>query len=127
MKVVRNLMFIPFGLIIALSVVGFEQFRHPGTTMATIHVSAAWGGPATSERVRFVPCESTDFVGDEGDLSASKDRGQAPVLPRSIAHKLAYYASADLAVLAPRGWDCHGYGATGHFNSRFVPGTCKRK
>ncbi len=110
MKVIRNLVFIPFGLIIGLTVDGFEQPRHAGTTMAAIHVATAWGGTTESERVPFVGCETIDLGG--GDEEAPKDRGQAPVLPRPVAHKLVYYASAELGVLAPRGWHCHGYTRT---------------
>lgn len=113
MKAIRNLVFIPFGLIIGLTVDGFEQPRHAGTPMAAIHVATAWGGTAASERVPFVGCEASDFANTGDDLPAPKDRGQAPVLPRPVAHKLAYYASADLAVLAPRGWHCHGYEQAG--------------
>jgi hypothetical protein len=109
MKVIRNLVLIPFGLIIGLTVDGFEQPQHAGTTMAAIHVATARGGTTTSERVPFVGCESGSFDGD--DLPAPKDRGYAPALPRSVADKLAYYASAEknLTVLAPRGWHCFGY------------------
>jgi len=79
--------------------------------MAAIHVSAAWGGTLASERVPFVPCETIDLGGGGGE-EAPKDRGQAPALPRPVAHELAYYASAELGVLAPRGWHCHGYTRT---------------
>jgi hypothetical protein len=112
MKAIRNLLFIPFGLIIGLTVDGFEQPRPAGTTMAAIRVSMAWGDTAASERVPFVPCETSAFNGEE-DLPAPEDSGQAPELPRPVALKLAYYASALSAVLAPRGWHCHSYGQSG--------------
>ncbi len=41
MKVIRNLVFIPFGLIIGLTVDGFEQPRHAGITMAAS--TPSWG------------------------------------------------------------------------------------
>jgi hypothetical protein len=66
---------------------------------------------ATSERVPFVACESD---GQVGPRSGPKDSGQAPTVPKSVAHDLAYYASTDLGVLAPRGWNCFGlYGSSG--------------
>jgi len=55
MKAIRNLVFIPFGFIIGLTVDVFEEHRHAGTTIAAVHVSTAWGGTAASERVPFVP------------------------------------------------------------------------
>jgi hypothetical protein len=108
MKAIRILVFMPFGLFIGLTVDGFEQPRHAGMPMAASHVATAWAGTAASERVLFVPCETTD-LGGGGDEEAPKDSGNTPVLPRPVAHELAYYASAELGVLAPRGWHCHGY------------------
>jgi len=65
----------------------------------------------TSERVPFVACQSD---GQVGPRSGPKDSGQAPTIPQSVAHDLAYYASTDLGVLAPRGWNCFGlYGSGG--------------
>jgi hypothetical protein len=65
MKLIRNLVFIPYGFLIGLTVNGFEQPRHARTPLAASHVSTAWGGTAASERVPFVPCETTDFVGEK--------------------------------------------------------------
>jgi len=88
MKVIRNLVFIPVGFIVGLTVDGFEQPHHAWTPLAAIHVATAWGGTAAYERVPFVPCETTyAFVGDVDLIPAPKDRGQAPVLPRPVAHE----------------------------------------
>lgn len=71
MKVNRNIVFIPFSLIIGLTVDGFEQPRHAGITMAAIQVSTALGGTA-SERVPFVGCEETSIVREEEKRSGSR-------------------------------------------------------
>ena len=43
-----------------------------------------------------------------------KNRVQSPTLPQALARSLAYYASAGLGVLAPRGWYCFElYGSSG--------------
>jgi hypothetical protein len=87
MKVIRNLVCIPFGLIIGLTIGGFEQPRPAEAPTAAIRVATAWGGTAASERVPFVPCKETSFVREEEDVPAPEDRGQAPVLPRPVAHE----------------------------------------
>jgi hypothetical protein len=72
---------------------------------------AGRGDAAASDRVPFVACASD---GQAGPRPGPKDSGHAPAVAPSLAGKLAYYASADLSVLAPRGWHCIGlYGSNG--------------
>jgi hypothetical protein len=62
-------------------------------------------------QVPFVGCASD---GQQGLLAAPDGKGQTPTAPAAVAGRLAYYASNDLAVLAPRGWHCFGlYGSNG--------------
>jgi hypothetical protein len=68
---------------------------------------AAAAGPA---RVPFVGCASD---GQQGPQPAPRS-GHVPTVPAAAAAQLAYYASGDLGVLAPRGWHCFGlYGSNG--------------
>lgn len=61
--------------------------------------------------VPFVGCASD---GQQGPLAAPDGKGQTPTAPAAVAGRLAWYASNDLAVLAPRGWRCFGlYGSNG--------------
>ncbi|MDO9336920.1 MAG: hypothetical protein Q7T61_11015 [Caulobacter sp.] len=61
--------------------------------------------------VPFVGCASD---GQMGPVEAPDGKGQSPTAPAAVAGRLAYYASGDLAVLAPRGWHCFGlYGSNG--------------
>jgi hypothetical protein len=62
-------------------------------------------------RVPFVGCASD---GQIGPIAAPRDNGTAPAVSRFEAKDLAYYASDDIGVLAPRGWYCLGLiGSTG--------------
>lgn len=56
-----------------------------------------------TERVPFVGCASD---GQMGPIAAPQDNGTAPRVRRSVASELAYYATANIGVLAPRGWHC---------------------
>ena len=59
---------------------------------------------AASPHVPFVGCPSD---GQTGPTRAPRARA-VPRVPAAQAPLLAYYASADLGVLAPRGWHCFG-------------------
>jgi hypothetical protein len=62
-------------------------------------------------RVPFVPCDSD---GQVGPIRGPKDNGKAPSVPDWAAPNLAYYATSEMGVLAPRGWHCFGmYGSAG--------------
>lgn len=74
---------------------------------------AALATPATAQDapVPFVGCASD---GQQGPLPAPDGKGQTPTAPAAVAGRLAWYASNDLGVLAPRGWHCFGlYGSNG--------------
>lgn len=59
----------------------------------------------------FVGCASD---GQLGPQPAPARPVRAPVILSSVSGRLAYYASRDLGVLAPRGWRCFGlYGSDG--------------
>jgi hypothetical protein len=52
--------------------------------------------------------------GQMGPIVSPKHIGHVPPVPLSVAGDLAYYASSDLGVFAPRGWHCFGlYGSRG--------------
>ena len=75
-------------------------------------LSCAFAGSALAQTapVPSVGCPSDGQTGPEPAPEIFK----APVLPSKAATRLAWYASADLAVLAPRGWKCLGlYGSNG--------------
>jgi hypothetical protein len=60
--------------------------------------------------VPFVGCASDGQVGPR----PAPRRTTVPAVPASATPSLAYYASADLGILAPRGWHCFGlYGSNG--------------
>lgn len=66
---------------------------------------------APVERVSFVGCPSD---GQQGPTPPPDAVGSTPVLPISAARHLAYYATSDMGVLAPRGWRCFGlFGSSG--------------
>jgi hypothetical protein len=74
---------------------------------ATVSANAA---PFTSA-VPFVGCAAD---GQTGPSSAPKKPAKMPRVVGSGASTLAYYASNELGVLAPRGWHCFGlYGSNG--------------
>ena len=65
----------------------------------------------TAAIVPFVGCASD---GQLGPLPASTRGREPPTAPLLQAPELAFYASADLGVLAPRDWHCVGlYGSNG--------------
>jgi hypothetical protein len=66
--------------------------------------AAAPHGAAPHGNVPFVGCPSD---GQTGPQPAPR-RGVVPRVPAAAAAHLAYYASSDLGVLAPRGWHCLG-------------------
>lgn len=76
-------------------------------------LALAWAGAASAAapaRVPFVGCPSDGQLGPQ----PAPARGTVPAVPPAAAAQLAFYASADLGVLAPRGWHCFGlYGSNG--------------
>jgi hypothetical protein len=67
-------------------------------------------GPAqafaeTAEAVAVVACPSD---GQLGPTPPAVGGAGTPTLPVSAARRLAYYVTAEMAVLAPRGWNCFG-------------------
>lgn len=73
----------------------------------TFVAAAAQASPGN---VPFVGCAADGQVGPV----AAPDAGPVPVVPPEAAPHLAYYASNDLGVLAPRGWHCfETYGSNG--------------
>jgi len=75
--------------------------------VALASAGAAWAAPPN---VPFVGCASD---GQTGPRPAPR-RATVPAVPAAAAPSLAYYASADLGVFAPRGWHCFGlYGSNG--------------
>jgi hypothetical protein len=72
---------------------------------------ASVAGPVPMAGVAFVSCSSDGQLGPQEGI---RDVGQAYHAPKAVASELAYYASADLGVLAPKGWHCFGlYGSNG--------------
>ncbi len=83
------------------------------TTACLMTLSAATANAQTipGATVPFVGCAAD---GQLGPVRAPRRSGPIPAVPASAAGRLAYYASKDLAVLAPRGWHCFGlYGPDG--------------
>jgi hypothetical protein len=74
-------------------------------------LALAWGGAAAAAGPASVP-----FVGcpSDGHRGRSRAARRRPAVPARLRAQLAYYASGDLGVLAPRGWHCFGlYGSNG--------------
>ena len=69
-------------------------------------LALGWGGAAAAAPVRvpFVGCPSD---GQQGPQPAPRN-GHVPSVSAAAAPQLAYYASRELGVLAPRGWHCLG-------------------
>lgn len=106
MKIIHGLVLIPLALTIGLTVDDSELLHSAG-----IRMPIALADQPPPQRASFVPCESDGMLGPS---PAPKDRGQSPTIPQALAHSLAYYASAGLEVLAPRGWYCFElYGSSG--------------
>lgn len=73
----------------------------------------AWGGAAAADGPASVPFVGCPSDGQQGPQPAPRS-GTVPAVPAAAAAQLAYYASGDLGVLAPRGWHCFGlYGSNG--------------
>jgi hypothetical protein len=107
MRVFQNHVWKPLALVVGLTV----QACDVETLRVEIHRPVASGDTFASERVPVVACESD---GQVGSRPGPNDSGLAPAVPQSVGLNLAYYASADLGVLAPRGWHCFGlYGSNG--------------
>lgn len=78
--------------------------------IAAFVAGAAAAAPPGSADVPFVGCPSD---GQTGPQPAPVHR-EVPRLGAVAASRLAFYASGDLGVLAPRGWHCFGlYGSNG--------------
>jgi hypothetical protein len=76
-------------------------------------LALAWGGAAAAAGPASVPFVGCPSDGQQGPQPAPR-RGAVPAVPAPAAAQLAYYASGDLGVLAPRGWHCFGlYGSNG--------------
>ena len=73
----------------------------------------AFAGAAASAAPAGVPFVGCASDGQSGPLPAPR-RVAIPTVPTAAASQLAYYASHDLGVLAPRGWHCLAlYGSNG--------------
>jgi hypothetical protein len=74
-------------------------------------VSGARSAEAQTSPVSFVGCKSDGQVGPQ---AAPQVPNVLPILQSSAASRLTWYASMDLGVLAPSGWNCFGlYGSNG--------------
>ena len=70
-------------------------------------LALAWAsaaGAARPARVPFVGCPQDGQLGPQ----PAPLRGNVPPVPAAAAEQLAFYASHDVGVLAPRGWHCFG-------------------
>lgn len=77
-----------------------------------IALALALAAAAPTAPVPFVGCASD---GQQGAQPAPRRRA-VPSVPAAAAAQLAYYASNELGVLAPRGWHCIGLeGSNGSF------------
>jgi hypothetical protein len=75
---------------------------------------AVLGASATLAAAATVPFVSCPSDGQTGPQPAPRKPAKMPDVPAAAAGKLAYYSSAQLGVLAPRGWHCAGiYGSSG--------------
>jgi hypothetical protein len=89
-----------------------EIVKVVGLVLSVFLLSAGPAGPARAQTipVPFVGCASDGQMGPKPAPTTAK----APRLPAETAARLAWYASDDLGVLAPRGWKCQGlYGSNG--------------
>lgn len=77
-----------------------------GLSLSIFLLSVSLGCSALAQTVpvSFVGCVSDGQMGPRPAPKTSK----APRLPVAVASRLAWYASGDLGVLAPRGWKCLG-------------------
>lgn len=83
-----------------------------GLSVLIFLLSAGLGCSALAQTVPvpFVGCVSDGQIGPKPAPMTSR----GPRLPVAVASRLAWYASDDLGVLAPRGWKCVGlYGSNG--------------
>lgn len=75
-------------------------------------ISAAPASAEANVPVPFVGCAADGQMGPAG----APAHGRGPLLPASVAKRLAYYELPQLGVLAPRGWHCFGrYGSSGAY------------
>lgn len=65
---------------------------------------------ASQAQLPFVSCRSD---GQVGRRPGPRSTPRQPSVPSSLAPDLAYYASAELSVVAPRHWHCFGYYGSG--------------
>jgi hypothetical protein len=83
-----------------------------GRTLSIFLLSVGLSGPALAQvvSVPFVGCASDGQIGPKPAPKISN----GPRVPADVASRLAWYASSDLGVLAPRGWKCLGlFGSNG--------------
>ena len=71
----------------------------------TAQLPIAAATPPVSGKLEFVGCPSD---GPQGSAPPSAPPRELPDYPPEVAARLAYYASGNLTVVAPRGWHCVG-------------------
>ncbi len=68
----------------------------------------------SAEKDIAIPLIGCASDGQMGPVAAPASGGKTPRIPQDFAGSLAYYTSAALGVIAPRGWNCFGlYGSGG--------------
>ena len=71
-------------------------------------------GLVSAGRAATLPFIGCPADGQGGPLPAPRGRAPDLALPLALIHRLAYYASDDMAVLGPAGWHCFSlYGSNG--------------
>jgi hypothetical protein len=82
------------------------------TTLAVLSwlglAASALAAPASGAALKPAPLVACASDGQMGLTAPPKRKIATPRLSAGEAQRLAYYASADLGVLAPRGWHCFG-------------------
>jgi hypothetical protein len=82
----------------------------PSLPIFLLSIGLSCSALAQTAPVPFVGCVSDGQTG----LTPAPKTSKRPRLPAAAASRLAWYASNDLGVLAPRGWKCLGlYGSNG--------------
>lgn len=92
------------------------MFLNPAVRQISILAVLGWLGlavpapaaPTPGAALKPVPLVTCASDGQMGLTAAPKGKIATPRLPSGDAQRLAYYASEDLGVLAPRGWHCFG-------------------
>ncbi len=80
--------------------------------LAILVVMAGATSAAAQDKLVAVPLVGCPAIGQE--LEEPPTDVKTPLLPAPLAARLAWYASFDQGVLAPRGWQCsEGYGSYG--------------